>query len=566
MSQQQDAQLSNQEGRILLALSAYNYCQFKSLRLAAEAFKVPPTTLTDRYNGIPHISQTRNGRHKLTATEEQTIVRYILDLDSRGFAPRLCEVADMADKLLAVRGGKPVGKHWAERFVTRSAELKMAFNRAKDRQRILQEDPEIIGAWFTLVEETKAKYGVHDDDVHNFDESGFQMGVIGSMKVVTGSERRARPELVQPGNREWVTVIQGICAAGYAIPPFIIYKGRVHISAWYEEDSIPRNWKLSVSENGWTNNALGLEWLKHFDAHTKTRQVGVYRLLILDGHESHLNQDFKDYCLEQKILTLCMPSHSSHILQPLDVVCFSPLKRKYSQRVRDLARRRVFHINKEGFLPAFKDAFFNVFTEENCRKAFEASGLVPINAQVVLDRLEVRLRTPPAPLPQETPWQSKTPSNTHEFGSQSKLVRESFNRSPVTAQAGFSQLIKGGELMLHQNALQAARIHELEEQLAEMTKRKSRKRKRIQQGGTIEYGIAAAQVAAEASAAPHRSKKARGGSSEEPAQPALRRCGNCGRTGHNARTCKNDTEISSESDVSTTYVGSLFNSDENEEA
>ena len=68
------------------------------------------------------------------------------------------------------------------------------------------------------------------------------------------------------------------------------------------------------------------------------------------------------------------------------------------------------------------------------------------------------------------------------------------------------------------------------------------------------------------SAAPHRSKKARGGSSEEPAQPAVRRCGNCGRTGHNARTCKNDTEISSESDVSTTYVGSLFNSDENEEA
>jgi hypothetical protein len=170
-----------------------------------------------------------------------------------------------------------------------------------------------------------------------------------------------------------------------------------------------------------------------------------------------------------------MPPHSSHILQPLDVVCFSPLKRKYSQRVRDLARRRVFHINKEGFLPAFKDAFFDVFTEENCRKAFEAAGLVPINAQVVLDRLEVRLRTPPEPLLPETPWQSKTPSNTHEFGSQSKLVRESFTRSPVTAQTGFSQLVKGAELMLHQNALLVARIHEVEERLAVMTKRKSRK-------------------------------------------------------------------------------------------
>jgi hypothetical protein len=113
----------------------------------------------------------------------------------------------MADKLLGGRGGEPVGKCWARRFVTRSDELKMAFNRAKDRQRILQENPETISAWFKLVEDTKAKYGVHDHDVHNFDETGFQMGVIGSMKVVTGADRRAQPELIQPGDREWVTVI-----------------------------------------------------------------------------------------------------------------------------------------------------------------------------------------------------------------------------------------------------------------------------------------------------------------------------------------------------------------------
>jgi hypothetical protein len=67
------------------------------------------------------------------------------------------------------------------------------------------------------------------------------MGVIGIMKVVTGSERRARPDLIQPGDREWVTLIQSICAAGYTTPPFIIYKGHVHISAWYEEADIPHN-------------------------------------------------------------------------------------------------------------------------------------------------------------------------------------------------------------------------------------------------------------------------------------------------------------------------------------
>jgi hypothetical protein len=362
------------EGRVQLALNAYNSRQFRSLRAAATAYGAKYRTLVYRAKGMTYRPETRPNRHNLTKTEEETIIQYILDLDSRGFSPRLSEVEDMANKILGPRTDRRVGKCWAQRFVTRTKELKMAFTRAKDRQREKQEDPEVLNAWFKRVGKTIEKYSVQPEDIHNFDETGFQMGVIGSMKVVTGSERRTKPTLVQPGDREWVTVINSICAAGYAIPPFIVYKGRVHISAWYEEADIPYDWRFGISENGWTDNDIGFAWLKHFDEHTKPRQVGVYRLLILDSHESHLSQDFKDYCLEHKILTENLPPHSSHVSQPLDVVIHSPLKVKYSQRVRDLARRHIFHIDKEGFLPAFKDAFFDVFTYENCKKAFEATG------------------------------------------------------------------------------------------------------------------------------------------------------------------------------------------------
>lgn len=163
------------------------------------------------------------------------------------------------------------------------------------------------------------------------------MGIIGSIKVITGLERYTQPNIIQLDNCKQVTIIQSICANSSYTSPFIIYKGCVYISTQYKETLIPRKWKLLVSKNGQTNNAHSIEQLKHFDAHTKAHQVGAWRLLILDGHESHLNQDFKDYCLKSKILTLYMPSHSSHILQPLNVVCFLPLKCKYSQRVRDLA-------------------------------------------------------------------------------------------------------------------------------------------------------------------------------------------------------------------------------------
>ena len=77
----------------------------------------------------------------------------------------------------------------------------------------------------------------------------------------------------------------------------------------------------------------------------------------------------------------------------------------------------------------------------------------------------------------------------------------------------------------------------------------------------MEYGEAAAQVAAEASVAAERLKKARGGGDQERDQPALRRCRNCRGTRHNARTCKKDIEISFKLDASTIYKDFLFNSD-----
>ena len=79
----------------------------------------------------------------------------------------------MANKILSSRTEERVGKCWALRFISRTDELKMAFSRAKDRQRVLQENPEVINAWFERVRKTIDKYGVQDEDIHNFDEIGF---------------------------------------------------------------------------------------------------------------------------------------------------------------------------------------------------------------------------------------------------------------------------------------------------------------------------------------------------------------------------------------------------------
>jgi hypothetical protein len=64
---------------------------------------------------------------------------------------------------------------------------------------------------------------------------------------------------------------------------------------------------------------------------------------------------------------------------------FLTIETKVLLRVQALASKRVFYINKEGFLLAFRDAFFNMFIYSDCKKAFKALGLVPINAQAVLN-------------------------------------------------------------------------------------------------------------------------------------------------------------------------------------
>ncbi|ODQ71044.1 hypothetical protein LIPSTDRAFT_332831, partial [Lipomyces starkeyi NRRL Y-11557] len=92
-------------------------------------------------------------------------------------------------------------------------------------------------------------------------------------------------------------------------------------------------------------------WIQLFNKHTKSRTSGVYRLLILDGHESHHSTDFDLYCKEHNIITVCMPAHSSYKLQPLDIGCFGPLKQAYGRK--HLMRPHITHITKEDFFPAF---------------------------------------------------------------------------------------------------------------------------------------------------------------------------------------------------------------------
>jgi hypothetical protein len=546
MPQPRNAPKTYTEGDITLAILDLTSKQIQSEKRAAAVYGVLRTTIQDRRTGRRPRRDCEPNRKNLTKLEEEAIIERILEESLRGIPPLKSNVQDMADRLLRERGGNPTGKNWVDRFIKRIPELHARWSRPYDRQRAACEDLAVIQPWFTLVQSMKAKYGIVDEDTWNFDESGFMIGKISSQLVVTGSEKPGKQKKLQPGDREWITLVQGVSATGRSILPFLIFAGKVLISSWFT--GLPRNWIITVSPTGWINNDLALAWLKHFDAHTKASSAGAYRLLIIDGHESHCSVEFQDYCKENKIIALCMPSHSSHLLQPLDVVPYSLLKRHYGDGISLLARSRIYYIDKETFLPAFRAAFEKTFTQENICAGFRGAGLVPYNPDAVLSKLDVRLRTPTPPALGTVPWEAQTPRNAREIEAQSTLIRnriQNYQGSPASSlDEQVKQLSKGAQQIAHNMVLVQEEIGRLRDAVDTLTKRKTRKRRYVRAEETLTVGEVSDLIGAK-----------EGGSREEGETPAKRvraerRCGRCSEIGHNSRTCKVEIEDVDDSDAS----------------
>jgi hypothetical protein len=190
-------------------------------------------------NGKTPKPESRPSAHRLIVIKEEVVVQYILDLDMRGFGPRYAGIEDMANLLLTQCNGGRVSKYWAEKFIKRQSKFKMHFNCTYDFQRALCKDSELIGAWFKLVFNMRAKYGIQDCDFYNFDETSFIMGVICTSMVVTRANRLGHSKVIQPGNYEWVMVIECINGEGWCLPPFLIVQDIYHLANWYTESNLP---------------------------------------------------------------------------------------------------------------------------------------------------------------------------------------------------------------------------------------------------------------------------------------------------------------------------------------
>jgi DDE superfamily endonuclease len=161
------------------------------------------------------------------------------------------------------------------------------------------------------------------------DKSKANLGVTQKSYIIGPAEKK-NARVSTDKNRKWATLIKTIRAIGEAIKPFFINKG-MYVFLDLMKAMVKSEITLAVTYNRWSNDDMAIEYLNHFHKHA--RPIGVYRLLLLDGHSSHATFRFKALANDYKIILLYLPAHTTHRLQPLDVGIFGPQSGFYSNKI-----------------------------------------------------------------------------------------------------------------------------------------------------------------------------------------------------------------------------------------
>jgi hypothetical protein len=394
--------------------------------------KIHRTTLARRAKGEIQPRKYYHPKWSLLSKEqEQLLVHHIDVLTKRGFPPNhhqiRCWVANITGKL--------PGKNWSYKFVrNHSDSITSKYLTGFDIQRRRADNYWVVNSYFQLVKEKVEQYKITPGNTYNMDEKGFLIGKVHKTKRVFSHSWKKQGKLqgaAQDGNRTWITVLATICADGTSLAPGLIYPastGNLQDS-WLEDFNPEDLCYFASTPAGWTNNELAIDWLiRVFDQNTrqKARYGCEPRLLLLDGHGSHINLPFLEECEKRNIHVCAYPPHSTHRLQPLDVSLFGPLAQYYSQALDSwfTETQGLCSMSKRQFYKLFKQAYEQAFTVANITSGWQKTGLQPLNPHIVLQSLSTQPKSNTASRPATSGSSNHSIISTSDWKKINTMLRE----------------------------------------------------------------------------------------------------------------------------------------------
>ena len=361
-------------------------CNKISFRHAAAKYDIPKSTLCDYVSGKVEVGRKPGPPSVLSIAEEKKLVEYAIEMSRIGYGRTKQQILETVQKILKkdgrenpFRDDKP-GNKWWKLFVQRHTELSLRVPEPLQQARALSCTSEAIARWFTDFEQFVDTHDLKDKPHHiwNADESGFPLSPK-SGKVVTCSSSRAVYG-VTGNTKEQITTLCAVSAAGVVIPPMHIFSGE-RFRGYNPMNNCVDGAYFGRSQKGWISTELFYGWIaNHFTRHVRERPT----LLLVDGHACHIDVEVSKFCRDNQIYLYCLPPHTSHVTQPLDVSFFKPLKVAWVKACNSFSLDHPgSFVDKKVFAEIFRNAWIDSVRMSSIVNGFRGSGIYPLNPSAI---------------------------------------------------------------------------------------------------------------------------------------------------------------------------------------
>ena len=371
-----------------------------TVKQASIKYGVPGTTIKDRLSGRYATTMFKPGmKQKLSHAQEQRLSNFLIyraKIGSGITRPKIPliikQILDSAEIESGTKPSEPLfhenlpNKSWVHRFIGRHPELSARTPEHLGHMRKCVTEQGLRN-WFRNLSSFLAnEHNIIAEDflieanshrIFNLDETGFPLCGTSKLKVVTEKGTK-NVYNVSSESKEQITVLGCVSANGDFQKPFVLFPG-VRPSFNFQNVN-PDNYNVGNTQNGWMTSEAFFSWFSNLFFAEIRNKVQFPILVFLDGHSSHVGLAMSEFCRKNNIILYCFPPHASHIIQPLDICVYGPLKKIWNKAITNFKEKFNAVMNKSNFFTVFDDAWETVkIKPQNVTAGFQKAGLVPFN-------------------------------------------------------------------------------------------------------------------------------------------------------------------------------------------
>ncbi|KAL0869395.1 hypothetical protein ABMA27_007635 [Loxostege sticticalis] len=365
-----------------------------SLREAALKYDVPKSTI-ERHSKGQTTYESAGHPTLFSREEENKFIQYIQVVAEWGFPFDLIDLRVFAQRYLNRIGRKVYtlqdnlpGRDWAANFLIRHKSVlsnRISSNISSDRAKV---NEEVIDEFFDNYEETIQ--GIEPDCIVNYDETNLTDDP-GSNKFIFRRGTKY-PEKVMNSSKTAISLMFSGTADGTLLPVYTVYKSEHKYDTWVLGG--PETAHYNNSRSGWFDSICFEDWFNSIIIPFAKSKHGKQVLIIGDNLSSHFSENVLKSCQKYNIKFACLPPKATHLMQPLDVAYYAPLKHYWRQILTDWKKkegRKQKTLSKNAF-PGLLQKLLNRLEDsgsssQNLISGFEKTGLYPVNR----DRPKTRL-------------------------------------------------------------------------------------------------------------------------------------------------------------------------------